>query len=128
MRQFAPCEGRDGPVFNARRPGQTHPDRPLLLGLPGGLRQRCLAVDRPPAFEALLVEIRMMVAPLALPQICNPASRRNNRPSMGVEHGSHRVFHSCAVQTRRERSIRGKTCATRPRESYATERTVQLTY
>src|SRR5262245_3006011 len=47
MRQFAPCESRDAAVFDALRPGQPHPDRPFPLGLPAGLRQLCLPMDRP---------------------------------------------------------------------------------
>ena len=89
MRQLAPREGRDGSVFDALCPRQTHPDRPLPLGLPRGLRQRCLAVHRPPALQALLVEIRMVVAPISRQGICNPASRRNRGSSVGVEHRFH---------------------------------------
>jgi hypothetical protein len=113
MRQLAPREGRDGSIFDALSPGQPHLDRPLPLGLPRGLRQGCLAVDRPPSLEPLLVEIRMVVASISGQGIGDPAARRNKRSPVGVEHRFHGGLPSCAVETLRDGSIRGTTRAIR---------------
>ena len=113
MRQLAPREGRDGPIFDALCPGQPHLDRPLPLGLPRGLRQGCLAVDRPPSLEPPLVEIRMVVASISGQGIGDPAARRNKRSPVGVEHRFHGGLPSCAVETMRDGSIRSKTRAIR---------------
>jgi hypothetical protein len=82
MGQFAPREGRDATVLDAVGARQTHPDHPLPLGVPGGLRQGRLAMDRPPALEAFPVEIRMVVALMARREIgdqapCGAIDRRS---------------------------------------------------
>ena len=66
-------------------------------------------MDRPPALEALPVEIRMVVAAMARRRIGDPATRRSDRPSIGVNIDLKAVFQSYAGETMREGATLSKT-------------------